>query len=323
LAGIVSSGEGREEKRMSRILIGILALVVLVLAGLWLFTRSGPSVVPVDETSPYWLDADRRVDLEGRSVRVRIEGPETAPVLVMIHGFSFSLESWDAWAADLAADYRVVRMDLPAHGLTGPDPQRRYSIPETVDFTADLLDALEISDATIIGNSLGGLVAWRLAADRPDLATRLVLVAPGAYSINGVTEDPVPVPAGIAFYFRSAPQVMINAATAGLYGDASRMDPAVPERVGDLMGGDGIGDALVERLEVFTLPDPTADLARVTADTLVLWGGLDAMIPVEHADRIIGDLQRARAIIYDDLGHVPHEEDPARTLIDVRAFLED
>jgi pimeloyl-ACP methyl ester carboxylesterase len=307
---------------MSRTLMGLLAVLLVAIAAVWFFTRGGPDIVTAVEDSPYWTSADRRVDLDGRAVRVRVEGPESAPVLVMIHGFSFSLESWDQWTSDLVTDYRVIRMDLPAHGLTGPDPQRRYSTTETVDFTADLLDALEIEDATIIGNSLGGLVAWRLAAERPDLASRLVLVAPGGYSINGVTEEAVPVPAAIAFYLRSAPQLMINAATAGLYGDASRMDPSVPERVGDLMQGEGVGDALVERIEVFTLPDPTEDLARVSAETLILWGRRDAMIPVDHADRFIADMQQARAIIYDDLGHIPHEEDPARTLADVREFLE-
>ena len=313
---------------MSRTVIAVLLLVlVLAGAGLWWFTGRGaqetasaPAAGDMID-SPFWTASDRFVNVDGVIARVRTEGPADAPVLVMVHGFSFSLESWDGWAADLSADYRVIRMDLPGHGLTGPDPQRRYSVPQTVDFLGKLLDELQLSHVTLVGNSLGGLVSWRLAAERPDLVSRLVLLAPGAYSINGVTADPVPVPMGVSFYLTSAPEAMVGAASAGLFGDASRMDPGLPNRVHTLMQTPGVGQALVERLEVFTLPDPTADLARVHVPTLVLWGRRDVMVPVAQGDRIVADLPQAELIIYDDLGHILQEEDPARTVADVRVFL--
>tara|TARA_R110002072_G_scaffold86781_4_gene195988 strand:+ start:38 stop:979 length:942 start_codon:yes stop_codon:yes gene_type:complete len=311
---------------MSRTVIAFLVLIALVLIGAlaWMLTR--PDAEPaLDQAarldSPYWTSDDRLVDIDGVVARVRSEGPADAPVIVMVHGFSYSLESWDGWAEDLRTDYRVIRMDLPGHGLTGPDPQQRYSVPQTVDFLGALLDELGLDHVTLAGNSLGGLVSWRLAAERPDLVDHLVLVAPGAYSINGVTDQPVAVPMGISFYFTSAPEAMVAAASAGLFGDASRMDPALPGRVHAMMQTPGVGRALVERLEVFTLPDPVADLARVQAPALVLWGGRDVIIPVAQAQRMAGDLQQAELIIYDDLGHILHEEDPARTIADVRAFL--
>ena len=285
---------------MSRTVIAFIVLAALIVIGAmaWMLTR--PAADPaLDQAarldSPYWTDADRLVDIDGVMARVRSEGPADAPVIVMVHGFSYSLESWDGWAEDLSADHRVIRMDLPGHGLTGPDPLQRYSVPQTVEFLGALLDELGLDHVTLAGNSLGGLVSWRLAAQRPDLVDRLVLVAPGAYSINGVTDQPVAVPMGVSFYLTSAPEAMVAAASAGLYGDV--------------------------RLEVFPLPDPTADLARVQAPALVLWGGRDVMIPVEQAARIAADLPQAELIIHDDLGHILHEEDPARTVADVRAFL--
>lgn len=311
---------------MSRTVLALLVLAALIAIGglVWLLSRPGAEPA-MDRAarldSPYWSEADRLVDIDGVMARVRVEGPADAPVIVLVHGFSYSLESWDGWAADLGADHRVIRMDLPGHGLTGPDPQQRYSVPQTVEFLGALLDELGLDHVTLAGNSLGGLVSWRLAAERPNLVERLVLVAPGAYSINGVTEQPVAVPMGVSFYLTSAPEAMIAAASAGLFGDVSRMDPALPARVHGLMQTPGVGQALVERLQVFTLPDPTADLARVQAPALVLWGARDVMIPVAQASRIAGDLPQAELIIYDDLGHILHEEDPARTVADVRAFL--
>tara|TARA_R110000868_G_scaffold6550_2_gene36942 strand:- start:4343 stop:5290 length:948 start_codon:yes stop_codon:yes gene_type:complete len=313
---------------MSRTVIAVLVLVLaLAGAGLWWFmgqSTEQPASAPAHGDtvdSPFWSASDRLVNIDGVMARVRTEGPADAPVLVMVHGFSYSLESWDAWAADLSADYRIVRMDLPGHGLTGPDSERRYSVPQTVDFLGNLLDELQLSNVTLVGNSLGGLVSWRLAAERPDLVARLVLVAPGAYSINGVTENPVPVPMGVSFYMTSAPEAMVGAASAGLFGDPARMDPGLPHRVHALMQTPGVGQALVERLEVFTLPDPTADLARVAAPALVMWGRRDVMIPVAQGEQIVTDLPQAELIIYDDLGHILHEEDPARTVADVREFL--
>lgn len=304
------------------LLLIVLFLAVLAGAAWFVFGRGGGDTVPTAAVdSPWWQASDRIVDVDGVPARVRVEGPEDAPVLVMIHGFSFSLESWDGWAADLASDYRVIRMDLPGHGLTGPDPQARYSVPQTVDFLGGLMDAMDIREATLVGNSLGGLVAWRYAADHPGRVDNLVLVAPGGFSINGVTEEPVEVPMGVRFYLTQAPQPMVAAATSALFGDASRMEPDLPARIHGLMQGEGVGEAMVQRLEVFTLPDPEADLARVAVPTLILWGGRDSMVPVEHAARFEAAMPQAELIVYDDLGHILQEEAPARTVEDVRAFL--
>lgn len=300
--------------------IGIL-IALLVLGAIWLFAqRSAPGPLTVD--APWWTADDRLVEVEGMTVRVRLEGAETAPPLVLIHGFSHSLESWDAWAGELSADYRVIRMDLPGHGLTGPDPRQRYSVAETVTFVSSLLDELDIDRAALIGNSLGGLVAWRFAAEEPERVERLVLLAPGGFSINGVTEEPVAVPMGVRFYLTQAPQPVIAAATQSLFGDASRMDPDMPARVHGLMRREGVGEAMVQRLEVFTLPDPRAELARVKAPTLIVWGGADIIVPPDHAARFVAAMPNATLAMFDDLGHVPHEEDPARTLVAVREFLD-
>lgn len=317
-----------------RVLIALLlGVFFLVGVGVYVLTQmrqdaAGPADSGADLAegpgidSPWWSEADRLVDVAGQPTRVRIEGPETAPVLILVHGFSHSLESWDAWAADLSADYRVVRMDLPGHGLTGPDPQARYSVPQTVEFVDGLMDALDIPDATLVGNSLGGLVSWRLAVAHPDRVNRLVLLAPGGYSINGVTEEPVDVPIPVRFFLTQAPEPVINAATQALFADPARMPEGMSGRVHELMRGQGVGEAMVERLEVFTLPEPSADLARIVVPTLIVWGEADRMVPPSHGPLMAATIPDARLVTYPDLGHVVHEEAPARTLADMREFLE-
>jgi len=319
-----------------RMIMGAAILVALALIAGVILNWPGPSTPGTDpntETaatadfsqipdSPYWTADDQWVEVAGLRTRVRQTGAPDAAPIILIHGFSVSLESWDAWAEDLSTDYRVIRADLPGHGLTGPDPQKRYSVPQTAAFIGDLMTAMDIDQAIVGGNSLGGLAAWRFAADNPDRISALILVSPGGYSINGVTEDPVAVPAPIDAYLRMAPPAFVSAATAQLYGDASRLDPAVPTRIAALMAHDSNGAAMVERLEVFTLPDPESDLARVTAPTLILHGERDAMIPVDHSRDMAQIIPNAHLVTFDDLGHVAHEEAPGRTLAEVRAFLQ-
>ncbi len=266
------------------------------------------------------MTRDQVLEAGGFRLRVRVEGG-AGPAVVLVHGFSHSLETWDGWAADLARDHRVVRFDLPGHGLSGPDLQERYTNEDTVDALEALVRTLGLRRPVIAGNSLGGLVAWRYAARRARDVRGLILIAPGGFSINGVADRPAGAPPAVEAYLRSAPSLAVRHAMQALYGDPARLPEARVDGARAAMTADGVGEALVKRLERFTLPDPTADLARVRAPTLLLWGAKDVMVPPEHADRFAEAMPNATRVLYEDLGHVPHEEAPARTLVDARAFL--
>lgn len=313
---------------MMRRLLGVLILLLVVAGGavLWM-NRSGAPAPQAGETardvaaSPYFSAEDRLVEAAGLDWRVRESGPADAPALVLIHGFSHSLEAWEPWAERLDDAYRVIRFDLPGHALTGPHPESAYSNLATVEQVAALLDAAAPERFAIGGNSLGGLVAWRYAAAHPDRVAALVLVSPGGYSINGVTEEPAAVPLPVAMYLRTAPDPAVQAATGRLYGDAGAMPEGEAERIAALMREPGVGEALVERLQQFTLPDPEADLARVAAPTLILWGEADAMVPAEHGTRFEAAIPDARLVTYEGVGHVAMQEAPDVTASEVRAFL--
>ncbi|HUF74202.1 MAG TPA: alpha/beta fold hydrolase [Gammaproteobacteria bacterium] len=267
------------------------------------------------------MTTDHIIDVDGYRLRVREQGRPRSPAVVLVHGFAHSLESWDAWASDLARDHRVVAFDLPGHGLSGPDAEKRYSNKDTVDALAALIRTLGLRRPFLVGNSLGGLVAWRYAARAAARLRGLILIAPGGYSINGVTDAPAGVPLMMSAFLRMAPEAAVRAMTRKLYGDPERVAEARVEMIHARMSGEGVGDALVRRLKQFTLPDPDVELARINAPTLLLWGGKDTVVPPEHAERFAAAMKRASLKIYNDLGHVPHEEAPERTLADARAFL--
>jgi pimeloyl-ACP methyl ester carboxylesterase len=300
-----------------RILGALILIAVLAIAVFVFLTRSGAPDQPVELPT----GADRYVEAAGQTWRVREEGPAGAPALVLIHGFSHSLETWDVWAEDLSRDYRVIRFDLPGHGLTGAREDGAYSVADTVTQVAALLDAAAPERFVLGGSSLGGLVSWRYAADHPDRVEALVLLSPGGYPIHGVTDEPAPIPLPVRLYLNTAPEVGVRAATRSLYADPSRVTDEQVARIREMMTAPGVQDALLQRLELFTLPDPEPDLARVTAPALLVWGAADVMVPAAHAARFEAVMPDARVVILENAGHMPMEEAPEDSLMVVRNFL--
>ncbi len=302
-----------------RILGGALLLLVLIAAFLaWSHRPLSPETLQ----ARYMSDEDRFVEAGGETWRVRESGPGGAQTVVLIHGFSHSLESFEPLADRLDADYRVIRFDLPGHALTGPRKDEAYSNEATTEQVAALLDAIAPERFAIGGNSLGGLVGWRYAALAPERVAGLVLVSPGGYPNLGVGEDPLEAPAAVQTYLRFAPEAGVRQAMETLYAEPERLTGDQIQRIRAMMRAPGVGDALIERIAQFTLPDPDPILAQVTAPTLIIWGAQDAMIPPEHGERFEAALPDGELLIIEDAGHMAQVETPDRAAAAVADFLQ-
>ena len=305
-----------------KIFLVLIALIVLGAGAFGYYVwNEAQGVAPETLEAKYMTPADRFVAVDGARVRVREEGPADAEPVILLHGFTYSLETWDAWAAELSKDHRVIRYDLLGHGLTGPDPQKRYAPAERAAFLGEVMTALNVERAHVAGNSLGGLAAWRFAADNPERVETLILVSPGAYSANGVADEPASPPPAMEAYLRTAPEAGVEASASIVFADAAKVSDARLALLRDMMRRRGNGAAYVESIEEFTLPDPTEDLARVTAPTLILWGEGDVVIPVEQGRRLVEDMPNAALITYPGVGHAAQEEAPEETIKDVKSFL--
>ncbi|MEZ5656379.1 MAG: alpha/beta fold hydrolase [Sphingobium sp.] len=271
----------------------------------------------------YLTSADRHIVVDGISYRVREEGPADGAPIVLLHGFSFSLESWDKWAADLAQDHRVIRFDLAGHGLSGPAPDNRYDAKTRIGHILKLMDALGIAHATFAGNSYGGLLAWNIAAAHPQRVDHLILVDSAAFSINAVTEKPAPVPQIMRAYLLDPKPDQVKGSAGLIFADLATVPPKRLEVMRDMIARPGNGRALIAHLEQFTLPAPEHGLASISAPTLIVWGRADRVIPVEQASRLHDAIRGSQLIIYDNVGHAPQEEAADRSLKDVRKFLTD
>ena len=311
-------------KRRTRwVIIGLtpVALVLLALAAVWAPDKT------VSALAARWAQPPSRfIALDGMRVHVRDEGPRTDSIpLVLLHGTSASLHTWDGWEGALRGDHRVIRMDLPGFGLTGPSANNDYSIEAYVQFTLHMLDALGVRRFSVAGNSLGGEIAWHVAAAAPERVSRLVLVDAAGYPMSSTS---VPIGFRMArtpwlswMMTRILPRAVVRSSVRNVYGDPARVTDSLVDRYYELTLRAGNRASLPLR---FAQSRPGADtllLRDLRLPTLVLWGDRDRLIPPENAARFGRDISGSRVIIYRGLGHVPQEEDPARTAADVRAFL--
>jgi pimeloyl-ACP methyl ester carboxylesterase len=264
--------------------------------------------------------------VKGQRVHYRDEGPRDDPLpLVLIHGTSASLHTWEGWVDQLKGRRRVISFDLPGFGLTGPNAAGDYQSATYARFILDLMDELKVQRFVVAGNSLGGEVAWRTALVAPARVERLILVDASGYAL-----EPRSIPIG----FKIAripvlnrlgeillPRSLVEASVRKVYGDPSRVTPALVDRYYELTLREGNRQALGQRFRQMAPGADASRIAELKLPTLILWGGRDQLIPPDAAKRFVADIAGSRLVTFDDLGHVPHEEDPARSVAPVLQFL--
>ncbi|MFN5270832.1 MAG: alpha/beta fold hydrolase [Hyphomonadaceae bacterium] len=300
-------------------LAGAISLILLVGLAFWLWT---PDRSRAELEARYLNSPSDLVDLGGFRLHVRDTGPKNAPTLIFLHGFGSSLQTWDGWAVPLERDYRVVRLDLPGAGLSDPDLTGDYTDARTHALILKLMDRLGIQKAVLIGNSLGGRLAWTFAAKHPDRVTKLVLISPDGFASPGFAYgQKAEVPAFLSVMTFVLPRALYRPNIEAAYADPTRLTKAVFDRYYDLTLAPGSREAMLARMQQTVLVDPRLILPTITQPVLLLWGQKDALIPVANAQDYRRALANASLITFDNLGHVPHEEDAAESLLPLLAFL--
>ena len=307
-------------------------LVTLAAAGVLLAAAAAVARWYTPDIAPEGLErslagpgsGSRFVEVDGVRLHHRDEGAG-APLL-LLHGLTASLSSWERCAELLAGKRRVVRLDLPGHGLTGPHPAARYGWADMASLAARFLDELGIERASVAGSSLGGAVAWQLAARFPERVDRLVLLAPIGYPMPGrlpwplrLLAHPVLGPA----LSRFTPRREFMKRLAATYGDPARIDPDDADRQFRLFRRAGNRAALGAFLRGGPIPDPRPLLAGIRAPTLLLWGSRDRVAPPAAAERFARDIPGAVVQVIEGAGHAPMTELPEETAAAILAFLDE
>ncbi|NOS92180.1 MAG: alpha/beta hydrolase [Cyclobacteriaceae bacterium] len=313
-------------KYISYALFGLFTLLIII--GI-VWYRSDIEVKDLEPT--YFTAQSSYVQVDDAKLHVRQRG--AGPALFLLHGSFASLHTWNGWENELEKSFHTISLDFPGHGLTGPTPSAKYSTDDYAQLIFKLANQLKIDTFYVAGNSMGGQVAWKMALHHPERVKKLILVDAAGYSKvdtttksakqsrpfifkllqNDVTANLL-VKITPRFLFRwNLKQVYVNP-------DAVREEDV--NRFYDLMMRAGNREATIQRLR-----QPGKDLQDsirfIATPTLILWGKKDRWIPVANADRFKKDIQTAQLIVWDDLGHVPMEEQPDLTVTPVISFLHD
>jgi len=298
-----------------------LALVVVAFAGaaIWLWT---PDRSRGELEALYLRSPDDMTVVAGTQLHARDDGPRDAPVLIMLHGFGSSLHTWEPWAQALVGKYRVIRLDLPGAGLSPPDPTNDYTDARSIALILALMDRRSVLRATLVGNSLGGRIAWTLAAKHPERTDKLVLISPDGFASPGLEYGKAPdVPIALQAMQYVLPKALLQMSLEPSYGDPSVMSTVTVDRYHHLMLAPGVRKALLARMEQTVLVPPKPLLRSIKAPVLLLWGEKDMLIPFSNAADYAKNVPDIRLVSFPELGHVPHEEAPELSLTPLRAFL--
>ena len=247
--------------------------------------------------------------------------------LVLIHGTGASLHTWEGWSNILKNEKRIVTLDLPAYGLTGPNSEGDYSLDLYVKVVDSLLIKLGIEKCILGGNSLGGAVSWKYALKYPNKVCHLILVDAGGYKIKS---ESIPLafkmaqwPIINAAFLYITPRFVIEESLKNVYYDERKVTEELIDRYFELSLREGNRKAFINRMTKNKIgtEDISDEIKTIKIPTLVLWGENDKLITTESAYKFHADLPNDTLVILPKLGHTPMEEDPIATSKVVKDFL--
>jgi pimeloyl-ACP methyl ester carboxylesterase len=296
------------------IVSGLLASVLVI--GIWAWTPDRPRA----ELEARYLDASTAyIEVAGTLLRARDTGSKSAPLM---HGFGSSLETWEPWACSLSDRYRVVLFDFPGSGLSEPDRTGDYGDARSLNLVKGLMQQMGIQRAALIGNSMGGRIAWKFAAAYPSLVSKLVLISPDGFASPGFEYGrPPKIPAMLQLMKYFLPKPILRANLRAAYADPARLSDAQLDRYYDLLLAPGNRRAMLARMQQTLLDDPRPILQHIQTPTLLLWGEADHMIPSSNSADYMRALPHAELVLFPDLGHVPQEEAPEESARPLEQFL--
>ena len=247
-----------------------------------------------------------RVAVAGRTVRRLRAGPSekasASSASVLIHGFGGDLNSWMFTQPVLAEDRHCDAVDLPNHGESTKDPALA-SLDDLAAAMADYLDAAELERVHLVGHSLGGAIAARLAAGRPEVVASVTLIAPAGMgdTINADYVDG---------FIEASRRKALTPVLGLLFADPGLVTRAMVDEVVRFKRLDGVAEAL-KALRDACFPDGRqriairSDLEALACPVHILWGEKDAILPVDQANNAP---PAARVHRLPGVGHMAHME---------------
>ena len=312
-------------KALKYLFIFILTIIVGLSALYW------KSDIPLETLKEKYANSDSKfIEVDGMSVHYRVEGlAQDSIPLVLLHGTGASLHTWDGWVNALKSERKIIRLDLPAYGLTGPNPTSDYSQEFYATFINDFLTKLGVKQCIISGNSLGGSIAWNYAVKYPEKVSKMILVDAGGYPMKSKS---VPIAFQVAgwpliknLFKYVTPRSIVQKSVENVYADKSKVTEILIDRYFELSLREGNRQAFIDRMSEFRNKGitniKTSQIKYLSMPTLIIWGDKDLLIPLEVGEKFHTDLPNDTLVVFKNLGHTPMEEDAENTVATVKEFL--
>jgi pimeloyl-ACP methyl ester carboxylesterase len=281
--------------------------------------------VPAAEVEARWGGPPSKfVVIDGVRLHYRDEGQ--GPVVVLLHANYASLFMWDPWVRALEDRYRVIRIDLPAHGLTGPDPRGDYTLEHMQRIFEGFVAERGLARFTVAGTSLGGTIAMRYAALHPERIERLVLLSPGSLEprVRGRT-TPAAVPRVADLLGYVTPVAFTRFLLANDFGDPSRLDEATVAEWHAMWMRAGNRLAMLQLLRQYVSGGVEDKIRAVSVPVLLIWGEKNRRVPLALAYEFRDLLVRSpdvRLEVLPGVGHMAVQEAPTQTARVMREYLD-
>ena len=313
-------------KRSYKILLVI--LVIAIAAGGYFYKAFYISSLSYQELSRY---AYETLELpNGLKINYRDQGNPNGQTLLLIHGGADSLGAWDDWVPYLEQDYRVVRFDMPGHGLSDRLPPE-LALPEPhADVTEQIVNQLKLKDFVIVGHSFGGDTATRYVLKYPGKAAAMVLIGPGGFRQDFEVEQGAPVvdawQYSIGRWLLTYTGDTSNSRDgyADVYHDTASIPQARLDRYYDLdryeKNRGYVMEFIVNYLTNYTI---LQNLDTIKVPTLLLWGEHDPNPPVEVAQLFQDGIPDTTLVVYQGVSHMVQNTVPEKSTADLIRFMEE
>ena len=265
--------------------------------------------------------------VDGVRLHVRDEG--RGPALLLLNGHLGSLHMWDPWIPELTRHFRVIRLDYPPYGLSGPDPKGVYSTERAVELVRLLADQLGLQRFHIGGTSNGAMVALFFAIEHPQRVDRLVVSTLPAS--RPPARQPSAAMSAAAQQLREQapyqPREFWQAFLEDITANDSVVTPELVTRYHDINNRDGAKawvDAYIQtQYRIWDTLDVPKYYGRLTRPILLQWGADGVVLPEAIGGQVAALLKGAPVTLrqYRGAGHLPMMEQPAATVRDAIEFL--
>ena len=298
------------------LLLVLITIIIIALLSQLKLDKTFEALVPIyaDGQSEFykWKGINVHFKDEGRGIPI-----------IFLHGSSSSLHTWDKLTSHLKNELRVIRVDLPGFGLTGPHPERDYSLNAYIQFLDAFTKYIGVSRFILAGNSWGGLLAWYYASQQQQKVAGLILIDAAGYRISRIPKRFLACSYAVGRWMlrRTMSRWLIKLGLNEVYGVPGLVDNAVVTRYMDLSLRAGNRQAFLDFM--YKRERPNVELLHhIQSPTLILWGRLDNLYAVEQAFAFQENLSNATVAIVEDAGHVPMEEAPDICAGHIRKFID-